>query len=143
MAEPDAVGHGRSNPRLASSGNKSRDNQEIDSFDGDDLQLNDFLPVNPRKTKQKEPAKEETHGFDDVDWLSIDSTPTPPRRKLEATQSKPEWATDMGPQDQEEDESASEPVRLPNGNWACNHKCKDKTRYVYLLLVIFQKEDFC
>lgn len=139
MAEPEAVSCGQSNLSGGYSGNKPRDNQATDSFDGDDLQLNDFLPVNPRKTKQKEPAKEETHGFDDVDWLSIDSTPTPPRRRLGATQSKPEWATDMGPQDQEEDESVSEPVRLPNGNWTCNHKCKDKTRYVYLLLVVFQR----
>lgn len=27
-----------------------------------------------------------------------------------------------------------EPVRLGNGNWACNHRCKDKTKYVSLLI---------
>lgn len=24
----------------------------------------------------------------------------------------------------------TEPVQLPNGNWACRHKCGDKTKYV-------------
>lgn len=97
-----------------------------DVFDEDDLYVNDFTPINPRQTKPKDPPKGNICDLDMADWLSIDSTPSPPRRIPRATQSKnEEWATDMGPQDQDEDE----PIRLLNGNWACNHKCKDKTRY--------------
>lgn len=27
-------------------------------------------------------------------------------------------------------EEVSEPTRLENGKWACNHKCRDKSAYV-------------
>lgn len=98
----------------------------------DDLYSNDFTPINPRQKKPKEPVKGDIDEFEASDWLSIDSTPSP-RRAPRVTQSKnDEWALDMGPHDHGEDE----PVRLPNGNWACNHKCKDKTRYGLCLVSI-------
>jgi hypothetical protein len=32
-------------------------------------------------------------------------------------------------EDIDEAEEEYEPVRLANGKWACNHKCKDKSRF--------------
>lgn len=103
----------------------ARSQREFDAFDGDDLQLDDFLIADKRHDHPKVPSKKAEYQFDDADWLSIDSTPSPPKPKSATQKAKgDDWATDMGPQEDEE----YEPVRLPNGNWACNHKCKDKTR---------------
>ncbi|KAJ5779728.1 hypothetical protein N7457_007448 [Penicillium paradoxum] len=99
--------------------------QDLDDFEGDDLQLDDFLIANESHAKAKESAKPKTSQYDDFDWFSIDSTPpSPVKRVPKATDSREDdWAAGMGEQDEEE----YEPVRLANGKWACNHKCKDKT----------------
>ncbi|KAJ5503952.1 Nucleotide-sugar transporter [Penicillium fimorum] len=78
--------------------NKAKSRRSVDDFDGDDLQLDDFLVVNERRDKANEPKKPQPQQFDDLDWFSID-------------------------------EDEYEPLRLANGKWACNHKCKDKTRF--------------
>lgn len=107
-------------------------NREVDDFDGDDLQLDDFMAVTQCRDQPKVPSNLEDDLLDEVDWLSIDSPPNPPsphQQKPVTTQTKEdEWVTDMGQQDGED----HEPVRLPNGNWACNHKCRDKTRYEHV-----------
>lgn len=100
-----------------------RRQREFDAFDGDDLQLNDFLVATQRRDQAKAPSKKSEYEFDEADWLSIDSTPSPPQPKAVTQREKEDdWTADKGPPEEEE------PVRLPNGNWACNHKCKDKTR---------------
>jgi len=35
-----------------------------------------------------------------------------------------------------EDEAMEEAVQLPNGNWACKHKCGDKTRFALVKSMI-------
>ncbi|KAJ6161010.1 hypothetical protein N7470_004406 [Penicillium chermesinum] len=105
--------------------------KEIDIFDGDELDLDDFLtagPQNERNEKQQF-AKGFQKGDDDFDWFSLDDTPPPHTRTLYHQSTKTrgkskEWIKGMGTQDHEEDE----PKRLANGNWACNHRCNDKAR---------------
>lgn len=101
---------------------------KADAFDGDDLGLDDFFLKDLHQEKPKEPASMKKVQDEEIDWLSIDSTPSPKRRPAASKATGSESIADMGPQEQAEDE----PVRLANGNWACNHKCKDKTRYVLL-----------
>ncbi|KAJ6090230.1 hypothetical protein N7486_009045 [Penicillium sp. IBT 16267x] len=98
---------------------------KLDAFEGDDLGLDDFLPKDLWQERSKEPASMKKAQDEEIDWLSIDdSTPSPERKPAIPKTKAAEWIAGMGPQEQEEDE----PVRLANGNWACNHKCKDKTR---------------
>ena len=106
-------------------GNKPKSRTEFDDFDGDDLQLDDFLTAVQRREKAKKSHRQTEYQVEEMDWLSIDSTPSPQRRPETSKAKAGDWIADMGPLDDEE----SGPVRLPNGNWACNHKCKDKTRY--------------
>ncbi|KAJ5505400.1 Helicase C-terminal [Penicillium expansum] len=104
--------------------NKIKARWDVDYFDGDDLQLDDFLVANEHRDKAKEDTKPKPREFDDIDWFSIDSTPPSPAKaapKVSNTR-EDDWAADM---DEPVDEY--EPVRLANGKWACNHKCKDKT----------------
>lgn len=107
----------------------TKSQQSVDDFDGDDLELDDFLAVNEPRGKAKEftrPRPRQVDDFDDIDWFSIDATPPSPARGVPRV-SKPredDWAVDL---DEPEDEY--EPVRLANGKWACNHKCRDKTRF--------------
>lgn len=103
--------------------------QSVDDFDGDDLQLDDFLAVNEPRGKAKEstrPRARQFDDFDDIDWFSIDATPPSPARGVPKVSNPREddWAADL-----EEPEDEYEPVRLANGKWACNHKCRDKTRF--------------
>lgn len=43
----------------------------------------------------------------------------------------------LGPKVRNEQEDEDwEPVRLENGKWACNHKCKDKTAFVLPLSIL-------
>ncbi|KAJ5086972.1 hypothetical protein NUU61_008279 [Penicillium alfredii] len=106
------------------SGGKPKAHEDKDDFDGDDLQLDDFLAADQRTSAGTNPS-EKTSQVQDTDWISIDnSTPSPLRRvKCKSHTHEDEWITDMGQQDGEE----YEPIRLPNGRWACNHKCRDKT----------------
>ncbi|KAJ5138363.1 uncharacterized protein N7515_003211 [Penicillium bovifimosum] len=105
--------------------NGNTESQPDISFDGDDLELDDFFISNKRCGKANEPTKSKDHDSDDIDWFSIDSTPPSLVKQVpkSATSREDDWAADMGEQDDEE----YEPVRLANGKWACNHKCKDKT----------------
>jgi ATP-dependent DNA helicase HFM1/MER3 len=98
---------------------------KFDDFDGDDLQLNDFLTVAQRREKAgKEAIKPGEPQIDDLDWISISSTSSP-RRRLETIKASTDIRiADIGVLDDED----TRQIRLPNGNWACNHKCKDKTR---------------
>jgi hypothetical protein len=108
-----------------------RDFHDLD-FDGDDLQLDDFLTVNDRSSKPKHYSKPKFQPNDEMDWFSIDTTPSPPQRGTKVSNPPDdEWAADMGDQ---EDENP-EPVRLANGKWACNHRCKDKTRFARSIAV--------
>lgn len=104
---------------------KRKTRRELDVFDGDDLELGDFLIATQRNEKAEFPPTNNQFQFDEADWLSIDSTPSPHRPNSESQRKTgSEWATDMGPREEDEQD---EPVRLANGNWACNHKCKNKT----------------
>ncbi|KAJ5296062.1 hypothetical protein N7508_010883 [Penicillium antarcticum] len=95
-----------------------RDLDDLD-FDGDDLQLDDFLVVNGRTTKLKHHSKPMFQPNDEIDWFSIDTTPSPSHRGKKASNSREDgWAPETGEQ---EDESP-EPIRLANGKWACNHR---------------------
>ncbi|KAJ5544601.1 hypothetical protein N7461_006905 [Penicillium sp. DV-2018c] len=113
----------KTNARDSASGNTK--SQPDISFDGDDLDLDDFFISNKRCGKTNGPAKPKPHLSDDMDWFSIDSTPPNPVNQVPKTSTSrdDDWAADMGEQGDEE----YEPVRLANGKWACNHKCKDKT----------------
>lgn len=97
---------------------------KFDDFDGDDLELDDFLTVAQRREKAKKVIKPEEPQIDDFDWISISSTSSPRRRPETKKASTDDWIADMGVLDNEN----SRQIRLPNGNWACNHKCRDKTR---------------
>lgn len=108
---------------------KTKSRQSVDDFDGDDLQLDDFLVANEPRGEAKESTKPQPRRVDDVDdidWFSIDSTPPSPAKGAPKVSNPREddWAVDL---DEPEDEY--EPVRLANGKWACNHKCRDKTRF--------------
>jgi ATP-dependent DNA helicase HFM1/MER3 len=104
---------------------KSRRDFEDFDFDGDDLQLDDFLAVNDRSSKPKHYSRPTFQPNVEMDWFSIDTTPSPPPRGTKVTTPRDdERAADMKDQ---EDENP-EPIRLANGKWACNHRCKDKTR---------------
>ncbi|KAJ5823570.1 Nucleotide-sugar transporter [Penicillium robsamsonii] len=87
---------------------KMKSQRSMDDFDGDDLQLDDFLVVNERRGKANEHKKPQPQQFDDLDWFSID-------------------------------ENEYEPIRLANGKWACNHKCKDKTRSEKIIPLVITK----
>lgn len=106
----------------------SKGKSKADAFDGDDLGLDDFLFKGLRQERPKKPAFMNKAQDEELDWFSIDSTPSPQRKPAASKAKGGTRITDIGPQEQEEDE----PVRLANGNWACNHKCKDKTRYAIL-----------
>lgn len=100
------------------------DASKKDAFEGDDIDLDGLLAVGSFQKKSKQADGQNTKPADDIDWISINSTPSPPRSVAGVPQRKDgEWAADMGAQEED-----YEPVRLANGNWACNHKCKDKTR---------------
>ncbi|KAJ5448725.1 Nucleotide-sugar transporter [Penicillium cf. griseofulvum] len=105
-------------------GIKTKPRQDVDDFDGDDLQLDDFLVANECRGKAKEPTKPRPREFDDIDWFSIDTTPPSPVKGAPKAPNPQEddWRIEM-----DELENEYEPVRLANGKWACNHKCKDKT----------------
>ncbi|KAJ6189741.1 hypothetical protein N7519_004649 [Penicillium mononematosum] len=103
---------------------ETKPRRDVDDFDGDDLQLDDFLVANERRDKPRESTKQPPQ-FDDIDWFSIDATPPTPAKRVPPKVSNPQeddWAVDI-----DEPEEEYEPVRLANGKWACNHKCKDKT----------------
>ncbi|CAG8932589.1 unnamed protein product [Penicillium salamii] len=102
--------------------------QDLDDFDGDDLQIDDFLNVQDHHKKKMDSCHRQPLQFDDKDWLSIaTSSPSPPKISTKASKSYvshgEDWAAEMDEQDEEE----YEPTRLANGKWACNHKCNDKT----------------
>jgi hypothetical protein len=99
----------------------------VDNFDGDDLQLDDFPVVNERRDRPTGSTKPQPPQFEDIDWFSIDATPPTPAKRAPPKVSNPQeddWAVDI-----DEPEEEYEPIRLVNGKWACNHKCKDKTRF--------------
>ncbi|CAG8158979.1 unnamed protein product [Penicillium salamii] len=102
--------------------------QDLDDFDGDDLQIDDFLNVQDHRKKTKHSCHRPPLQFDDTDWLSIaTSSSSPPKISTKASKSHvshgEDWAAEMDRQDEEEYEL----TRLANGKWACNHKCNDKT----------------
>lgn len=109
--------------------NKPKSGSKKDTFEGDDMDLDDLLAVGSSQKESKQVDNQNIKSDDDIDWISIDSTSSPPRNGRGAPQKKDrEWAADMGAQEED-----YEPIRLANGNWACNHKCKDKTRCLFLL----------
>ncbi|KAJ6017336.1 hypothetical protein N7451_000715 [Penicillium sp. IBT 35674x] len=97
---------------------------QAEAFDGDDLGLDDFLFQDLHQERPKRPASIRKTQDEEIDWLSIDSTPSPRRKPATSKTTGSRSIADMVSQEQEEDE----PVRLAHGNWACKHKCKDKTR---------------
>lgn len=110
-----------SNPtKQESSKIKLKASHQKDGFEGDDLQLDDFLEAGLSQNKPKRLDKTTTFPDDDTEWISIDSSSSPPRHIPDLGRDKYEEC--------EAPEECYEPVRLLNGNWACNHRCKDKTR---------------
>ncbi|OKP11203.1 ATP-dependent DNA helicase MER3 [Penicillium subrubescens] len=103
-----------------------------DAFDGDDLQADDFLDVAGGPSKQQQPAESLGLPFDGLDWLSIDDSSSNSQGAPEKPQKQGNnnWNADLEQQD--DDDGGLEPIRLPNGNWACSHKCKDKTSCKHL-----------
>ncbi|CAI7620851.1 unnamed protein product [Penicillium pancosmium] len=115
----DSIGH----PETSQKHHKPKAIHRKDDFEGDDLDLDDFLEAGSFEKKTKQVEKAPSHATDEIEWISIDCTPSPPTHTENASRNNDEeWTTDMGPQEED-----YEPVRLANGNWACNHKCKDKT----------------
>ncbi|CAG7922892.1 unnamed protein product [Penicillium olsonii] len=102
--------------------------QDLDGFDGDDLELDDFLKSEDHRKEEKNSTHQAKLQLNDEDWFSvISSTPSPPKKSTKATKAcvsnGEDWATELD----EQQEEVYEPIRLANGKWACNHKCKDKT----------------
>jgi ATP-dependent DNA helicase HFM1/MER3 len=112
-------------PEISNNNLKSRG--DLDHFDGDDLQLDDFLATNERYHTAKDYSRPRAPRLDDADWISITSgSPSPPKQGSKGPIShEDDWTAELGEHLDEE----YEPIRLANGKWACNHKCKDKTRF--------------
>ena len=106
---------------------KSETMFKFDDFEGDDLELDDFLTAAQRRDKAKQAAKARESQVEEFDWMSISNTSSPRRRPETIKPKADDWIADMGLLDDED----RGPIRLPNGNWVCNHKCKDKTRYEF------------
>jgi ATP-dependent DNA helicase HFM1/MER3 len=118
-----------SHPRVAERSNSSfKSPRELHDFDGDDLELDDFLATGDCRDKVKHSSRPKVVQLDDSDWLSIATTsPSPPKGVSKAPNPREDdWAAQLG----EQVDGEYEPIRLANGKWACNHKCKDKTRLV-------------
>ncbi|KAL7662086.1 ATP-dependent DNA helicase MER3 [Aspergillus niger] len=81
--------------------------RNIDLWDSDDLFFGDFLD-NDQAEK----------------WSFVDKLPEPPVDKVQYLRNTSEDPIESNHQTVE----AAEAVRLDNGRWACNHRCKDKTR---------------
>jgi ATP-dependent DNA helicase HFM1/MER3 len=113
-------------PKMTYSNLKSR--QDLENFDGDDLQLDDFLATKERRHKAKDSTNIKILQLEDADWLSIASaSPRPPEPVSKGSNDcEDDWTAESGGHVHEE----YEPIRFANGKWACNHKCKDKTRFV-------------
>lgn len=115
---------------ITASGNSSSQ-RDFDNFEGDDLQLDDFLTSRDRCNNSTDAARRKVSQLDDTDWLSIATdSPSPlkpaPSARAFRAQREDVWTTELG----ERDGGEYEPTRLANGKWACNHKCKDKTGFV-------------
>ncbi|CAI7629740.1 unnamed protein product [Penicillium discolor] len=79
---------------------KTKSRQSVDDFDGDDLQLDDFLAMNEPRGKAKEstrPRARQIDDFDDIDWFSIDATlPSPARGVTKVSNPREDdWAVDL------------------------------------------------
>lgn len=88
-----------------------------DEFDDDDLDDNDLVNVGTVD-----------NGFQDIDDIDLsqqDHISAPTKRTLPKVANKAHASRD----DVEED---VEPRRLPNGNWECAHKCKDRQKCKHL-----------
>lgn len=112
--------------------NNLESSRDFDKFDGDDLQLDDFLTVQDRRQIAKDPTQRKALQPNDTDWFTIDSTPSPPsppNAKPRAPVSRVPHEEDRFTELSEQEEEDYEPVRIASGKWACNHKCKDKTRF--------------
>ncbi|KAJ5292397.1 sedoheptulose-1-7-bisphosphatase [Penicillium atrosanguineum] len=96
---------------------------KFDDFDGDDLELDDFLTAAQRRDKAKQAAEPKESQVEEFEWMSISNTSSPQRRPETTKPKADDWVADMGLLDDNDRGT----IRLPNGNWACNHKCKDKT----------------
>jgi ATP-dependent DNA helicase HFM1/MER3 len=99
-----------------------------DAFDGDDLQAEDFLVAGVSSSKPKQPGESSKTQMDDNDWFLIDDSSSSQGAPEKPQNYRRDWTADMEQQDGDDDD-VPEPVRLANGNWACSHKCRDKTRY--------------
>ena len=118
----------------------SKRRRDLDDFDGDDLELDDFLTVHDRRDQTRQAKQSSIHQvlqLDDADWLSIaTATPSPPKPAHKTGASREDdWAAELGEQEDED----YDPIRLLNGKWACNHKCKDKTRFDLLFYKAMNK----
>lgn len=63
-----------------------------------------------------------------MSWVVIHEEPSKsaPQRQNQPTKSKEHSHSVKTKRTMSEDQEP--PTQLPNGKWACNHKCKDKTR---------------
>ncbi|KAJ5934986.1 hypothetical protein N7466_004533 [Penicillium verhagenii] len=109
---------------LVVSKRKSKATDEADIFDDDDFAFDDFLFLDRRERSKKTESMKQSQ-VEELDWLSIDnSTPSPERKAATSKAKGGRGVTEKESEEQEE----NEPVQLANGNWSCNHRCKDKTR---------------
>lgn len=112
--------------------NKTRINREADAFDGDDL-FDDFLSAGIYLTllsveeDRFESRLISSHTDQGTEWVVIDNEcPSPPRKKSDDKIPRGHGNQEKKGTAQTGDEE-EEPIRLANGRWACNHKCRDKT----------------
>ncbi|QSS63303.1 hypothetical protein I7I51_00360 [Histoplasma capsulatum] len=101
----------RGNSDVTKKGSKSR--RDIDEFEDDGLDDTDLIAA-----------------AEDMDYHSIDESDGngDPVHALISTR---ETASSRDIKESHTNKSV-EPVRLGNGNWACNHRCKDKTKCKHL-----------
>ncbi|KAJ5606509.1 hypothetical protein N7510_009290 [Penicillium lagena] len=105
-----------------------RSNRVKDDFEGDDLELDDFLAASQSPEKAKKLIEPSSCQRDSADWMFIDNTPTPspphPARKSHGwTAINDNWPTNtnMGSVQLDDEENENEPIRLPTGR--CKHFC--------------------
>lgn len=102
-------------------------NNEIEVFDGDDLPLENLVTTSQYIFRYYEMSVVLKLRIDhDDEWTMVyDVTPAPSSARSPAPDRprhiQTEKKTDAGDDDQVL-------TKLPNGQWACNHKCKNKAK---------------
>jgi ATP-dependent DNA helicase HFM1/MER3 len=94
----------------------------VDSFEDEDLQDDDLIAAGILDSLFLNTSLLILSAAADADWFGLShQLPPPSRRNLHLVHVK---------QEKTESNDQEEPIRLANGRWKCNHKCKDKTAFV-------------